>query len=201
MSSFTSFIQSLPSLHLRKDIWTHFPVCLVKMPYSDGRDRYAIQWHQKNMTEWSQGIPQYPMITQCRLMHALKKSVKWDVEPPKTSTDLCVIAMRYEDALVPLKEEVVQPAVLDVETPPVIQHIEELRDLFPVCWKAQQSVVHLEFHNTLVRSMAKARGVSEMEIRLRTLRLLPKALGDRWEMRENKSKGTHAICTLVPRGL
>jgi hypothetical protein len=157
----SSITNNIPSLRLRKDIWTHFPVCLIKIPYDkDGRDRYAIQWHQKNLTEWSQGIPQYQTITQLRLLRALKSCDKWRLETPKTPADLCVIAMNFSEE--PKQFE----ALPDIYAPGpyTIRKIDDLKDFFPVCWKVRQNRWHLEFHNTWLRALAEKHGVPEAEI-------------------------------------
>jgi hypothetical protein len=179
-SNIPKMISSIPSLRLRKDIWTHFPVCLIKMPYdTDGRDRYAIQWHQKNLTEWSQGIPQYPTITQLRLLRALKSCDKWNLETPKNPADLCVIAMNFSEE--PKQFETLPDIYSSAPTP---TKIDDLKKFFPVCWKVRQNAYHLEFHNTQVRALAEKHGVPEVEIERLTRQGLVRCLGDpKWELK------------------
>ncbi len=191
----SSITNNIPSLRLRKDIWTHFPVCLIKMPYdTDGRDRYAIQWHQKNLTEWSQGIPQYQTITQLRLLRALKSCEKWRLETPQTPADLCVIAMNYSD----------EPRVVDAlpniygSIPARIHKIDELKTYFPVCWKVRQNRWHLEFHNTHVRALAEKHGVPETAIEQLTRQGLVRCLREGWSF-ERSAKVTSRDIGVVSR--
>jgi hypothetical protein len=163
---------TIPSLRLRKDIWTHFPVCLVKQPvHSDGRDRYAIQWHQKNLTEWSQGIPKYTIVTHCRLLRALSTSDKWDIEEPRNQGDLAIIAMKFSDKP---REFDQMPNLFDNHH--TIRTVEDIKTNFPICWKTRKNGYVLEFHNTMVRAMADRWGVSEKEIREKTLVKLRESL-------------------------
>ncbi len=188
--SIQSFFSNIPSLRLRKDIWTHFPVCLIKLPYShDGRDRYAVQWHQKNLEAWGQHIPQYTSIAQIRLIKALAASEKWSLERPQKPGDLCVIAMNFSEQ----PREFEHLPAMSVGT---ISSIEDLKDAFPVCWKTHKNRHTLEFHNTMVRAMATVRGVDELVIRNEVLsQMLPALEKSGWVI-ESKKANSSEICTI-----
>ncbi len=185
-------LETLPSLRLRKDIWTQFPVCLIKLPYSaDGRDRYAIQWHQKNLDSWCQKIPQYESIVRIRLMYALASSDRWTVEAPHQHGDLCVIAMKFSEeprqfhTLPDLRAEHMD-----------LKSIDDVKEYFPVCWKSRNNRHTLEFHNTFVRALATKHGVDELEIRRLTLdRMLPALKSAGWNM-DMPTKTSSEICTI-----
>ncbi len=189
--SFLSTFTSVPSLRLRKDIWTHFPVCLIKLPYSlDGRDRYAIQWHQKNLEAWGQHIPHYTNIAQIRLIKALVASDKWSVERPEKPGDLCVIAMKFS-------EQVREFDHLPSMTADSIQSIEDLKESFPVCWKTHKNRHTLEFHNTMVRAMAVARGVDELVIRQEVIaQMIPALAKSGWVVEPAHKANSSEICCI-----
>lgn len=194
MSSVLSIASNkLPSLKLRKDIWTHFPVCLVKQPDNDGRDRYAIQWHKKNLEEWSQNIPAYQTVTKLRLIQSLMQSQRWTVETPQNPTDICVIAMNFAE-----NQEFQTSNLPDVFAPsPVIEKLEDLRKYFPVCWKERHNgTVELEFHNTLIRSLAQMHSMSEMELRKVVVSKLTQVAENRWEIEFPHERSSH-ICRLL----
>jgi hypothetical protein len=158
---------SIPTLSLRKDIWTHFPVCLVKIPTLDSRDRWAVQWHQKHLAEWSQDIPGYETITKLRLLKALMASPKWKVERASAPSDLCVIAMNFTDP-----KDIPQPNLFAAEKP--IQTIHDVKDYFPVCWKRHGNKYAFEFHNLAVKNMAREKNMDESYIREKTIQdILP----------------------------
>ena len=189
--SFLSTFSNVPSLRLRKDIWTHFPVCLIKLPYSqDGRDRYAVQWHQKNLESWGQHIPQYTTIAQIRLIKSLAASEKWSMERPQKPGDLCVIAMKFS-------EEPREFDHLPSMSAGSIASIEDLKDAFPVCWKTQKNRHTLEFHNTMVRAMAHARGVDELVIRHEVLaQMLPALEKSGWVVEPKSKPNSSEICVV-----
>lgn len=165
---------TVPALSLRKDIWTHFPVCLVKIPNTDGRDRWAIQWHQKHLTDWSQNIPGYETITKLRLLKALMASPKWKVERASSPSDLCVIAMNFTEI------EAEKLPNLYAETKETTS-IDDLRAYFPICWKKQENTYTFEFHNSLVKSLARHKGSDVATIQKDTMNgLIPilKTFGD-----------------------
>jgi hypothetical protein len=153
---------TVPALSLRKDIWTHFPVCLVRIPTTDSHDRWAIQWHQKHLADWSQNIPGYETITKLRLLKALMASPKWKVEKPSSPSDLCVIAMNYAEmdpeklpALYAEKKEVTR--------------IDDLRAYFPICWKKQENTYAFEFHKSLVKALARHTHSNDSTIQKNTM--------------------------------
>ncbi len=193
VQSLQSILHTVPTLKLRKDIWTQFPVCLIKLPYSeDGRDRYAIQWHQKNLDMWCQKIPQYEHIVRVRLLHALVNTDRWTVEAPKQVGDLCVIAMCFsEDArefhtLPDLRAENINLTTVD-----------DIKQYFPVCWKSRKNRHTLEFHNTFVRALAQKYGLDELEIRRLTMdRMLPALKMAQWTVELPTKSTTSEICTI-----
>ena len=185
-------ISALPSLHLRKDIWTHFPVCLIKLPYqNDNRDRYAVQWHQKNLSEWSQGITGYETITRLRLLKALVNSTKWNVESPANPGDLCIIAMKFDE------EPKTFSSLPDIYCEnPVIKTVDDLKTYFPVCWKHRGPSYAFEFHNTFVRALSKKYDVSEIEIRSHVLnRMIPLMRMNNWSVQLPTK--TNEICSVT----
>ncbi len=187
-----SILSTIPSLRLRKDIWTQFPVCLIKLPYSaDGRDRYAIQWHQKNLDMWCQKIPQYEMIVRARLLHAVASSPRWTMETPKMPGDLCVIAMNFSEE----QREFHTLPDLRAETFE-LQSVDDIKTYFPVCWKTRKNRHTLEFHNTFVRALAAKYSLDELEIRKLTLdRLMPALKSAGWSI-ELPTKTSAEICTI-----
>jgi hypothetical protein len=154
--------QNVPQLKLRKDIWTHFPVCLIKMPYTDGRDRYAVQWHQKNLSEWSQGIAIYPIVTRLRLMKALNECNKWSVEPSSNCDDICILAMNFTENMD--YSDTPTPDLFG-PMPSTIQSMEDLRNVLPICWKHKQNRYYVEYHNTQIRALALKNSMSEIQVR------------------------------------
>ena len=190
----SSILSNIPSLRLRKDIWTHFPVILIRLPFSsDSRDRYAVQWHKKNLIEWSQSIPHYTAITQVRLLKALKTSDKWTIECPQNPADLCVIAMRIPDE--PRQFDALPDIIGD--SVPAIHNIDDVKTYFPVCWKSRNNRHTLEYHNTQVRALAEKMGVTELEVRNVTFHKLLAALSTHWEIAISNKVNSHEICTIV----
>jgi hypothetical protein len=182
----------IPSLRLRKDIWTHFPVCLIKLPpSSDGHDRYAVQWHQKNLQTWCQKIPQYEQLVQMRLLKALAMSDRWTLEVPRCRGDLCVISMKFS-------EEPKQFHTLPdmYATSPDIHTVEDIKAYFPICWKTRKNAHSLEFHNTFVRALAQKYGVDDLEIRRITLERLMPILQTHWTVVPPTKTTTTEICTI-----
>lgn len=190
--SIQSVLSTLPCLRLRKDIWTQFPVCLIKLPYSaDGRDRYAVQWHQKNLDMWCQKIPQYEMIVSARLLHALISSQRWTVEIPQMGSDLCIIAMNFS---VESREFHTLP---DLRAQSIeLQTVEDIKKYFPVCWKTRKNRHSLEFHNTFVRALANKYSLDELEIRSMTMNLIMPALKSAGWSIELPTKNSAEICTI-----
>lgn len=167
----------IPVLHLRKDIWSHFPVCLVKMPYTDNHDRYAIRWHKKHLMEWSQGTPSYETIVKDRLMTALKTCSKWTVEPAANHDDLCVIAMNFSET------PRVFDSLPDIEVAdPSITTLEDMNKYFPVCWKIRNNKYYIEFHNTQVRALADKYSLPEDLMRFKIKEKLIKTLSTNWSV-------------------
>lgn len=185
-----SMFDTLPSLTLRKDIWTHFPVCLIKLPSSDGHDRYAVQWHQKNLDNWCQKIPQYEEIVRIRLLKALAISDRWTLEVPKMHGDLCVISMNFAEP----KQYHTLPDIyaesMDVQT------VDDIKKYFPICWKSRKNAHTLEFHNTFVRALAQKYGVNDLDIRRITLDRLMPILKNNWTVELPTKITSSELCTI-----
>ncbi len=191
-------ISKIPTLKLRKDIWTHFPVCLVKLPepQEDGRDRYAVQWHQKNLEEWSQNIPAYQTVAKFRLLQSLYQSPKWSVESSKNPTDICLIAMQIPDNS-ELQTSTSRPLPDIFATDPQIQTLEDLRKYFPICWKSKTNgSVTLEFHCTQLRALAAAHSMSESNLRKHVQTRLTQILKNRWSI-ELPHERSNQICSVI----
>jgi hypothetical protein len=193
LSSVLSFLpSSVPSLRLRKDIWTHFPVCLVRVPAADGRDRYSVQWHKKNLAEWSQNIPGYEMVAKLRLMQALVSSDRWTVERSRNNEDICVIAMNFsaaaDDAPANLPNLSADQYMIDF--------VDDLKNYFPIVWKRSGDKCVLEFHNTQVRAMAQKHGVSEAEIRRDVLLKMIPLIETKWTIAMTTKANGSEICTV-----
>ena len=182
-----------PSLRLRKDIWTQFPVCLIKMPLAvDSRDRYAVQWHHKNLETWCQKIPSYDNLVKMRLLKALAESDRWSLEPPKTRADLCIIAMTFSE------EPRHFHTLPNLHAPHIeINSIDDIKTYFPICWKSRKNVHTLEFHNTFVRALADKNGVAELDIRQQTLvRLIPALKSAGWIVESPAKLTSTEICSI-----
>lgn len=155
---------SLPSLKLRKDIWTHFPVCLNlhTIKYADNRDRYSISWDNKKLKEWSQNIPFYATVAEERLIKSLRASDRWTIEASQKPGDICVIAMTIPTET---KIHTLLPAIYAPN--PEIQSIEDLIKFFPVCWRqnVKKGYTILTFHSTLLRALSRRYNVLESELR------------------------------------
>ncbi len=191
--SIAPVLETVPTLRLRKDIWTHFPVCLIKMPHHpDGRDRYSVQWHQKNLEAWCQKIPHYETLVRIRLLKSLLASERWTVEPPTLPGDLAIIAMRFSeeerqfDKLPDLRAESIELTTVD-----------DIKNYFPICWKTQKNQHTLEFHNTFVRALAKKYSVDELDIRATTLnRLIPALTQKGWVVTMSNKVSSTEICSI-----
>ncbi len=168
----------VPVLHLRKDIWSHFPVCLVKMPYTDNHDRYAIRWHKKNLTEWSQGIPFYEKVVKDRLMIALNTCPKWTVEPAANQDDLCVISMNFSET--PRTFESLPDIYVQ---DPYLNSLDDMNKYFPVCWKIRNNKYYVEFHNTQVRALAEKHSIPEDLMRFKIKEKLIQTLSASWDVK------------------
>ena len=186
-----SALANLPNLKLRKDIWTHFPVCLIKHPDTDGRDRYSVQWHRQHLMEWSQGIPLYESVVKVRLLKALRESDKWEVIASTNPQDLCVIAMNFSEP----KEHPILPAIF-APSPPIAM-IDDLKNFFPVCWKFTKGQYSLEFHNTLVRALATRFQMTESEMRAMVLKKLSHECSKVWDVLPPVKPSE--ICRLSPK--
>lgn len=93
----------VPNLKLRKDIYGHFPVVLRSIPVGpDHVERFAIEWDRRNFyamksrdatsTECYNDFGYYSVW---RMIYALRKrSDQYTVEPPRSKSEVCVLAMR-----------------------------------------------------------------------------------------------------------
>jgi len=103
----------VPNLKLRKDIYGNFPVVLRTIAVGhDHVERYAIEWDRRNFyrmrTEGSTSQECYDNFgyySVWRLIYALRKRAdQYTVEPPRSKSEVCVIAMRAA----PFSESVIQ---------------------------------------------------------------------------------------------
>jgi hypothetical protein len=94
----------IPSLKLRKQIWTAFPVALTAIPSQDETQRYAVRWHENNLrawraeraTSWAEHY-NYKEFCKARLLYALAAHPKqYRIELPQSDADICVIAMVHK---------------------------------------------------------------------------------------------------------
>jgi len=92
----------VPNLKLRKDIYGNFPVVLRSIPVGhDHIERYAIEWDRRNFYAMKQGSTSsdcynnFGYYSAWRLIYALRKRAdQYTVEPPRSKSELCVLAMR-----------------------------------------------------------------------------------------------------------
>jgi hypothetical protein len=179
-----SNMHPIPTLSLRKDIWTHFPVCLVKIPTKDGNERWAVQWHQKNLTDWSQDIPGYETITKLRLFHALMACPNWKVEKPETSGDLCILTMISPDT------NSVPALFADTKA---IRKLDDVKDYFPVCWKRKDNMYSFDIHKARLKALARVHHQSESDLYQKTVSELLPILSQFG----NLTKTEMGLCTLI----
>ena len=140
---------TMPNLKLRKNIWENFPVSLIPLNDNDGTDRYAVVWHQKNLEEWRQERSMswdehqdYEGYSYVRLIHALRShSHKYCIEPARTESQLCVLAMVHQS-----EESAV--ATAPVTTAPVVAVVRPLDILrqFPVTWDRNGATHDIKVH-------------------------------------------------------
>jgi hypothetical protein len=124
-----------PTLKLRKDIWTHFPVtCEPLGRGADGAERHAIVWHRKNLVQWRQERPEsfdewmdYEMIQERRLFKCLEANARWTVEEPLNDRQICVIRMNFaEEGDAPVAADAGAAATAPVVTPvSAVAHVKE----------------------------------------------------------------------------
>ena len=94
----------IPSLQLRKQIWTTFPVTLTAIDSVDGTQRYAVRWHENNLRAWASERASswaehynYKEFCHARLLYALAAHPKqYRIERPTIQGDICVIAMVHK---------------------------------------------------------------------------------------------------------
>lgn len=88
-----------PDLRLRKFIWENFPVILEDISTGNGKEKYAIKWHRKNLEEWRstrtssfEEAMEYQLFSELRLIHSLRKhSDIYRLHEPRTKDEIVVI--------------------------------------------------------------------------------------------------------------
>ena len=166
--SFTSVSSVFPSLNLRKDIWTHYPVNLVPLGKGeDGAERHAIVWHRKRLQDWRANYPKqyanwlsYETWTKFRLFHSLRNSTHWIVEEPKEESHLCIIKMLFDN-------QAPKPVLLPInEALPNLTSLNDIKDYFPVVWhkKSEQQVYSIELYSKKLKDAKALFGYDLTEI-------------------------------------
>lgn len=126
---------SIPTLHLRKDIWQNFPVHLIPLGKGDdGAERHAIVWNRKSLNTWrathsnsSNDWMKYEMKQTALLLAALNQSKKWILETPIQDEHICVIRMGFQE-----QTEHNQPFIRVPS--PILTCLNDIKAFFPVVW-------------------------------------------------------------------
>ena len=90
-----------PDLRLRKFIYETFPVVLEAIPSRDGKEKYAVKWHLKNLEEWRSSrtssfeeAMEYQLFSELRLIHSLRKHPHlYALHEPRSKDEIVVIEM------------------------------------------------------------------------------------------------------------
>ena len=90
-----------PDLRLRKFIYETFPVVLEEIPSRNGKERYAVKWHRKNLEEWRSSrtesfeeAMEYQLFSELRLIHSLRKHPHlYALHEPRSKDEIVVIEM------------------------------------------------------------------------------------------------------------
>jgi hypothetical protein len=188
-------MSSVPVLKLRKDIWSHFPVCLVRLAStSDNRERYAVQWHKKNLSDWSQQISNYEEVTKNRLMQALYNCDRWEVGLASSTNDICIIIMNPP-------RQTMQPQLPIVHLPNIyandktIDSISDLRSYFPVCWRRKGERYIVDFHKTDLRALSQYHMISEDQLKSYISHALIQSIQNKWRILPGSTASE--VCQLV----
>ena len=192
MPMLDSWIQ--PMLLTRKDIWTFFPVTVVPLGSDEnGAECHAIEWHTKNLRTWIRlwNIPRF--LIHEHLKTALKASTKWYVDPPRTSSMLCVIRMRFK-AAIPDRVE---------QTVPTLTCLNDMKQYFPVVWhavptKTEYPIYSVELYANQMAKMTKAAGYDITEKVRKELTAALKA-SPAWIVLEAQTKDEFCRVQMVPR--
>jgi len=202
MSS-TSVSNVFPSLNLRKDIWTHYPVNLVPLGKGeDGAERHAIVWHRKRLQEWRASYPKqyaswltYETWTKFRLFHSLRNSAHWIVEPATDDTHLCMIRMLYGN-------QTPNPVLLPItEALPNLTCLNDIKDYFPVVWHKQsdsngKTSYSIELYSKKLKEAHHQFGYDLTNIcKARLLASLKASTA--WKVSDNPTNPVE-ICTITP---
>ena len=98
---------NIPNLTMRKGIWENFPVVMEELPdEDDGKKRFAVIWHRKNLAEWREKRAasyaewaEYEAITKARLLHALRSHSRiYTIEPPRAPEQIVVLNVGHRAA-------------------------------------------------------------------------------------------------------
>jgi len=161
---------SMPDLTMRKGIWEHFPVTLVKLDDRDGTERYAIEWHKKHLKEWKEERSasmeewmEYQAYAEFRLLHALRAhSHKYVIEPPRTKDQIVIIAMAHTGPRADAGPRA-NVAPRNAFAGPVLRKLNDIKEHFPVVWhpvegRRGKSTYALELFGKKLREMSTAVG-------------------------------------------
>ena len=166
---------TMPNLTLRKGIWENFPVTLVPLDdNNDGTERYAVEWHKKNLREWRESRSasydewmEYQAFAEFRLIHALRAhSHKYTIEPPRNKDQILVLAMVHSGpreaaagpgSVAPRATAAAGPRV------PVLRKLNDIKEHFPVVWHPVtgapgKSTYAIELFGKKIREMSTAVG-------------------------------------------
>ena len=125
----------IPTLVLRKDIWTHFPVVVNALCTVNHVKRFAVCWHRSKLLEWRArhnedpaSWKDYEFIQEFILMKALRASPSWTVTPAESPDQICVIEMRAAKELPFKVSNMVEKSL------PVLLRLNDIKTYFPVVW-------------------------------------------------------------------
>jgi len=192
--AFPSKLWIEPLLQARKDIWTFFPVTVVPLGSDEnGAECHAVQWHMKNLHSWIRlwGMPR--MAIYDRLMVSLNRSSKWSVDPPKDTTMICVLRMRFNGST---------PTVTSVSTPP-LRYLNDIKRYYPVVWHrisstSNNSIYSIELYTNVVAKMSAAAGY---DVTQKVIKELMAALKESpsWLVFPSESKQEICRLQIIPR--
>jgi len=153
---------SVPDLTKRKGIWENFPVILDRIADYRGKERYALVWHKKNLSEWREhrGAPsaaaavfmEYESYVEYILFHSLNQYTHlYKVLPPANNNQIAILEM------------VKSPSPRHDDRLPVLRKLNDIKEHFPVVWhavdgRAGKSTYALELHGKKVRDLSTTAG-------------------------------------------
>lgn len=144
----------LPNISLRKGIWENFPVVLKQIPTTDGSEKYAVEWHRKNLVEWRETKPttiheymDYELYTEIRLLYTIGSySHIYTMDASSNPNTICVITMVHSSA------PASAPAPAPMYDPTAPRTLDILRK-YPICWDRDGKTHYIKPH---VRKIAES---------------------------------------------